>query len=211
MMNWLFGIRPDKILNFMLVFAALLVVYVLAFRTSDYILVFLIIIPLGGLLVLRKSMLEDYAIVEQVRELCLRGSVGDMSGRIVDVRDGHFMEPFAESINELLDQVEIMVREMETVSSNARKGIFYRPPLEQGSSGVYKTVLQHIGESLKGVQKNTQLILKNDFDRDISILKSDRMGIKLLSAQQDIKKLPSKWQKPKGKPKLLLSKPSKAT
>ncbi len=189
MINWLFSIRPDKIIDFMLVCSSLLIVYVLAFRLSDYLLIILIAIPIGGLLVLRKSMLEDYGIVEQVRELCSRGSVGDMGGRIVDVREGHFMEEFAESINELLDQVEIMMSETQTVLDNARNNVFYRPPLKQGSSGVYKTVLEHIGESLKGVQNNTQLILKNDFDRNISILKSDRMGSKLLSSQHDIKQI----------------------
>lgn len=132
-------------------------------------------------------MLEDYAIINQVSEVCSKGAQGDMSGRINNVQKDHFLESFAESVNELLDQIEIVMTETQKIFDNARSNKFYRPPFPQGLNGMYGAVLENISRSQVVIKENAQRIVKSKFDQDINNLRSTKMREKLLSAQTDIK------------------------
>lgn len=187
MISWLFTIRPDKLLNVILVSICLLSLYVVFVYTADYFLLLLTLLSNIGLLILRKSMLEDYAIINQVSEVCSKGAQGDMSGRINNVQKDHFLESFAESVNELLDQIEIVMTETQKVFDNARSNKFYRPPFPQGLNGMYGAVLENISRSQVVIKENAQRIVKSKFDQDINNLRSTKMREKLLSAQTDIK------------------------
>ncbi len=134
-------------------------------------------------------MLEDYAILNQVSDVCLKGAQGDMSGRITDVKKDHFLESFSESVNELLDQIEIVMTETQKVFDNARSNKFYRPPFSVGLNGIYGAVLKNIGLSQVDIKENAQRIEKSKFDYDINSLRSTKMREKLLSAQNDIKNI----------------------
>ena len=186
MIKWLYNCKPNSIINFIIVTVSLLVIYVAIAHRADFILLALIIIPFLGLLLIRRSMLENDRIVAKVSEVCRKGSQGDMSGRIVDIANGHSMEIFAESVNELLDQVEIVMTETLQVFQNARHNKFYRPAFSKGLNGIFNSVMLNINESLNDIKENAQRIQKSKFDQKLNILRSEKMNDKLVSAQKDM-------------------------
>lgn len=173
----------------MLLLAVLVISYTLIIHSSDYLLIFLVIASSIGLVVLRKSLLEDYAIVERVSSVCLKASTGQLNSRINTVRHGHFMGEFAESVNEMLDQVEIVMAETRKVFSYARRNRFYRPVFQQGLNGTYKVVMQNIDSSLSDIKANARHIQKSQFDENINNLRATNMIDKLLSAQKDLQQI----------------------
>ena len=189
MTSWLFSIKVRNVINSLVALTVAIFIYTIIFYLNDYFLIAMTLFLAAGLLLMRKLSAERHQIINEVASICTSASRGNMHSRITSVRKGHDLELFAESINELLDQVEIVMAETQKVFQEARSNNFYRGCFSAGLNGVYKSVTLNINESLIDIKENAQRIQKGKFDQTINALRSTKMNSKLLSAQKDMQQI----------------------
>jgi methyl-accepting chemotaxis protein len=127
------------------------------------------------------------ALVRQIRDVLLKASSGNLSERITNISDVHILQGVAWSINDLLDQVEQMMRDIHASLDSANQGKINRILFKEGYKGdfteigtVFNNAIDEIALSFKG-KMSTELA--KEFERI-----SGGISTSLSTIQSDIQK-----------------------
>lgn len=126
-------------------------------------------------------------LVRQIRDVLLKASGGNLSERITHISDTHILQGVAWSINDLLDQVEQMMRDIHASLDAANQGKINRILFKEGYkgdfteiSGIFNKAIDEIALSFKG-KMSTEL--GREFERI-----SGGISTSLSTIQNDIQK-----------------------
>lgn len=126
-------------------------------------------------------------LIRQIRDVLLKASSGNLSERITGISDRHVLQGVAWSINDVLDQIEQMMRDMHASLDAANQGKTYRILFKEGYKGdfseigtVFNDAIDQIAVSFKG-KMSTEL--GREFER-----MSGGISTSLSTIQNDIQK-----------------------
>lgn len=149
------------------------------------------IAALGGLFIMQddepcEKIFND-TLVRQIRDVLLKASNGHLSERITHISEQHILQGVAWSINDLLDQVEQMIRDIHASLDSANQGKINRILFKEGYKGdfteistVFNNAIDEIALSFKG-KMSTEL--GREFERI-----SGGISTSLSTIQTDIQK-----------------------
>lgn len=151
----------------------------------------LFIAATGGLFITQNddpcAKIFNDTLVRQIRDVLLKASSGNLSERITHISDKHTLQGIAWSINDLLDQVEQMMRDIHASLDSANQGKINRILFKEGYKGdfteigaVFNNAIDEIALSFKG-KMSTEL--GREFERI-----SGGVSTSLSTIQNDIQK-----------------------
>ncbi|MDP2077053.1 MAG: methyl-accepting chemotaxis protein [Sulfuricurvum sp.] len=149
------------------------------------------IAAIGGLFIAQDdescAKIFNDALVRQIRDVLLKASNGNLSERITHISDKHILQGVAWSVNDLLDQVEQMMRDIHASLDSANQGKMNRILFKEGYKGdfteigsVFNHAIDEIAASFKGKMSSE---LGHEFER-----MSGGISTSLSTIQTDIQK-----------------------
>ena len=110
-------------------------------------------VAIGSFFGSRKTMSCDAELYEKVLEVVQEAAKGNLEPRVVNIDPNKPMGKVALSINDLLDQVEALMRETKTSIETATAGKSYRNVFNEGFRGLFSTNAHYISEGVKGISE----------------------------------------------------------
>jgi methyl-accepting chemotaxis protein len=152
---------------------------------------FVFVAAIGGLFIASDdepcAKIFNDTLVRQIRDVLLKASAGNLSERITHISDIHVLQGVAWSINDLLDQVEQMMRDIHASLDAANQGKMNRILFKEGYKGdfteiggVFNKAIDEIALSFKGKMSAE---LGREFER-----MSGGISTSLSTIQNDIQK-----------------------
>jgi methyl-accepting chemotaxis protein len=87
-------------------------------------------------------------LIAQVRDVLIKAGKGNLSERITQIDESHVMQGIAWSINDLLDQIEQMMRDIKTSIEEANKGNEKRIIFKEGYKGDFEASIPTLNSSI---------------------------------------------------------------
>lgn len=132
----------------------------------------------------RKTMQCDAEIYEKVLTVVEQAAKGNLEPRIVNVDPSKPMGRVAYAINDMLDQVEALMRETKTSIETASSGKTYRNIFNEGFRGLFATNARYITEGVRGITEGQKGKARGVLSSAFSDLGNGNNGV--LSIQQDL-------------------------
>lgn len=114
------------------------------------------------------NILND-PLINQVRKLLISAGNGNISDRITNISETHILQGLAWGVNDLLDQIEQMMRDITASIEAAEKGTHLRIVFHEGYKGDFLAscvglngAVESIAESYKGKMRSE---LASEFER----------------------------------------------
>ena len=108
-------------------------------------------VAVGSFFGSRKTMQCDVEIYEKVLRVVQEAAQGNLEPRIVNVDPNKPMGKVAYAINDLLDQVEALMRETKTSIESASQGKAYRNIFNEGFRGLFSINARYLAEGVRGI------------------------------------------------------------
>ena len=152
---------------------------------------FVFVAAIGGLFIAQDdepcAKIFNDTLVRQIRDVLLKASGGNLSERITHISEQHILQGVAWSINDLLDQVEQMMRDIHASLDSANQGKMNRILFKEGYKGdftaigsVFNKAIDNIALSFKGKLGSE---LSHEFEKT-----SGGISTSLATIQNDIQK-----------------------
>ena len=185
-------IKPHII--FRSVFVLLIILSLVDFILGNYHLRPLIYV-LGVIVLLalyKWSITVDQGLINQIKGMAIRFAAGDLDCRISDIDSEHDLASTAWKLNDAMDEIETLLKEIRTSVICAEKGQFNRHVLTEGLGKGYQELGAQVNRSLtamKIAEEQTRLVLlKGKIDE----LKSESLLGNLRLNQADLDEMSEK-------------------
>lgn len=132
----------------------------------------------------RKTMQCDAEIYEKVLRVVQEAAQGNLEPRIVNVDPQKPMGKVAYAINDLLDQMEALMRETKTSIESASQGKTYRNIFNEGFRGLFAVNARYLSEGVKGISEGQKGKARGMLSSALSDLGGGSKGIN--SIQHDL-------------------------
>ena len=132
----------------------------------------------------RKTMQCDSEIYEKVLNVVKEAAKGNLEPRVVNVNPKEPMSEVAYAINDLLDQMEALMRETKTSVESATQGKTYRNIFNEGFRGLFAINARYLSEGVSGITEGQKGKAKGLLSSAFSDLGNGNNGV--LSIQQDL-------------------------
>ena len=141
-------------------------------------------VAIGSFFGSRKTMQCNVEIYEKVLDVVQEAAHGNLEPRIVNVNPQMPMGKVAYAINDLLDQVEALMRETKTSIETASQGKTYRNVFNEGFRGLFSTNARYITEGVKGITEGQKGKARGMLSAAFSDLGNGNNGV--LMVQEDL-------------------------
>lgn len=141
-------------------------------------------VAVGSFFGSKKTMSCDTELYEKVLEVIQEAAKGNLEPRIVNIDPNKPMGKVALGINDLLDQVEALMRETKTSIETASDGKSYRNVFNEGFRGLFSTNARYIAEGVKGITEGQKGKARGMLSAAFSDLGNGNNGI--LEVQHDL-------------------------
>ena len=141
-------------------------------------------VAVGSFFGSRKTMQCDAEIYEKVLRVVQEAAQGNLEPRIVNVDPQKPLGKVAYAINDLLDQMEALMRETKTSIESASQGKTYRNIFNEGFRGLFAVNAHYLSEGVKGILDGQKGKAKGELSSAFSDLGNGNNGIKMV--QQDL-------------------------
>ena len=132
----------------------------------------------------RKTMECDTELYEKTLNVIREAAHGNLEPRVVNIDPNKPMGKIALEINDLLDQMEALMRETKTSIESASQGKTYRNIFNEGFRGLFAINAHYISEGVKGITEGQKGKAKGILSSAFSDLGNGNNGV--LSIQQDL-------------------------
>jgi len=105
--------------------------------------------------------------VKQVADIIKKAENGILDKRITNITDKGEMKELSWNINNLLDQLEVFMKEVEVSIEYASRKRFFRKPLESGFRGVFKLNIKFANDAIETMEKNEKFIERTAINAQI--------------------------------------------
>ena len=127
------------------------------------------VLLLGGCLLPQELMCQKIfndELIRQIRDILDKAGKGNLSNRIVNIPENHVLQGIAWDINDLLDQVEQMIRDMKASLACANLGQNSRISFKEGYKGDFIAVSQMVTEVVHNVATSYKGKFYNDLNME---------------------------------------------
>ncbi len=121
-------------------------------------------VPAGGDSACEKIFNDP--LIRQVRDVLIKAGRGELSDRITHIPDDHVLQGVAWGINDMLDQVEQMMRDIRASINSAGEGKSYRIIFVDGYKGDFKAATPHLNRAIKAIADSYKTILRGELARE---------------------------------------------
>ncbi len=97
---------------------------------------------------------------------------GELHGRIVNVDDGGELKQLCSNMNTLLDNFELVTKEIKATILAASKEDFSRKILQKGMHGEFKDQAQMINQAVHAMQQTHEFIARNTLNAELAQISS---------------------------------------
>jgi len=132
----------------------------------------------------RKSMQCDVDIYEKVLNVVKEAAKGNLEPRVVNVNPKQPMSEVAYAINDLLDQMEALMRETKTSIESASQGKTYRNIFNEGFRGLFAVNARYLSQGVSGISEGQKGKARGMLSSAFSDLGNGNNGV--ISIQQDL-------------------------
>lgn len=141
-------------------------------------------VAVGSFFGSRKTVQCDSEIYEKVLSVVKEAAKGNLEPRIVNVNGQQPMGEVAYAINDLLDQMEALMRETKTSIESASQGKTYRNIFNEGFRGLFAVNARYLSEGVKGISEGQKGKARGMLSSALSDLGGGSKGI--TSIQHDL-------------------------
>lgn len=132
----------------------------------------------------RKTMECDTDLYEKTLNVIREAAHGNLEPRVVNIDPNKPMGKIALEVNDLLDQMEALMRETKTSIESASQGKTYRNIFNEGFRGLFAINAHYIAEGVKGIAEGQKGKARGILSSAFSDLGNGNNGV--LSIQQDL-------------------------
>ncbi|QQF51798.1 hypothetical protein BWK67_02295 [Campylobacter fetus] len=125
-------------------------------------------------------------LCDQILDVVTQAANGKLEARITNVDKDSKLTQIAVCINNLLDQVEALQREIDTSIRASRDGVEYRNIYTQGFKGLFKINAQSMSEGVSGVLDGEKGKIRGILSQKLCELGNGNKGI--VNIQNDLQK-----------------------
>ncbi len=101
-----------------------------------------------------------------------KSSQGELHGRIVKVNDGGELKNLCSNMNTLLDNFELLTKEVKATILAASKENFNRKILQKGMHGEFKEQTNLVNKAVSAMKENHEFIAKNALNAELAQISS---------------------------------------
>lgn len=112
------------------------------------------------------SRIFEDDLIRQIRDILAKAGEGNLSNRIVNIPEDHVLQNIAWDINDLLDQVEQMIRDMKASLLFANEGKEARIAFKEGYKGDFIAISRMINEAVKEIASSYRGKFSNDLNME---------------------------------------------
>lgn len=127
-------------------------------------------------------------LIRQVRDVLIKAGEGDLSCRVTDIPQTHVIQGLAWGINSLLDQVEQLIRDIQSSIKNASSGYENRLVLAEGYRGDIRNAIPDLNMVIKSVSASYKAAQKAEMSKLFEENSGGGVSRGLSSIQEDISK-----------------------
>ncbi|EAH8299312.1 methyl-accepting chemotaxis protein [Campylobacter fetus] len=124
-----------------------------------------------------KNSSFDEKLYEQILYVATQAANGKLEARITDVDKNSKLTQIAVCINNLLDQIEALQREIDTSIKASRNGLEYRNIYTQGFKGLFKVNAKSMSEGVSGVLEGEKGKIRGILSQKLCELGNGNKGI----------------------------------
>jgi len=117
---------------------------------------------------IRKVQKTIHALADIVHE----SSRGQLHGRIVNVKDGGELKTLCSNMNSLLDNFELITKEIKATILAASQEDFSRKILQKGMHGEFKEQTKMINQAVYAMQQTHEFIARNTLNAELAQISS---------------------------------------
>jgi len=117
---------------------------------------------------IRKVQKTIHALANIVHD----SSEGELHGRIVNVKDGGELKALCSNMNSLLDNFELITKEIKATISAASKEDFSRKILQKGMHGEFKEQAKMVNQSVYAMKQSHEFIARNTLNAELAQISS---------------------------------------
>lgn len=126
-------------------------------------------------------------LIRQVRDVLIKAGNGNLSDRITDISDEHVLQGVAWGINDMLDQVEQMMRDIRASIQAANKGEVNRIIFKEGYKGDFSAACPELNRAIRAIGESFKGKMRSDLSREFERT-SGGISVGISVIQDDIRK-----------------------
>ena len=124
-------------------------------------------------------------LIRQVRDVLIKAGRGELSDRITHIPETHVLQGVAWGVNDMLDQVEQMMRDIRASIEAASTGKAYRTIPMEGYKGDFKAAVPELNRAINAIADSYKTLLRGELAREFE-KSTGGIGKGLLVIQEDI-------------------------
>lgn len=152
--------------------------------------VFVLSLFIGLILIFLQYKQNHYTrqIEDSILKVTRKMENGDLEHRIfpIDYSNNSSVNVIAESINDTLDQMETLLREVDTVFAYIWKGKYYRSTLSRGLHGAFERTLGNIDSTVKEMEVGYWKKQKDKMLSELEMMRNFNLLKNLMKNQSDL-------------------------
>lgn len=153
--------------------------------------VVIIILALIGLFIPESSgpctKIFNDDLIRQVRDVLIKAGNGNLSDRITNISDEHVLQGVAWGINDMLDQVEQMMRDIRASIHAANSGEVNRIIFKEGYKGDFTAACPELNSAIRAIGESYKGKMRSDLSREFERT-SGGISVGISVIQDDIRK-----------------------
>ncbi len=106
-------------------------------------------------------------LIRQVRDVLTKAGRGELSDRITHIPDDHVLQGVAWGINDMLDQVEQILRDIGASIEAANHGKHYRKILVEGYKGDFKAAIPPLNSAIAAIADSYKTRLRGELAKEL--------------------------------------------
>jgi len=105
-------------------------------------------------------------LIRQIRDVLTKAGRGELSDRINNIPDDHVLQGVAWGINDMLDQVEQIMRDIRTSIDAANEGKAYRILFIGGYKGDFRASIPHLNKAISSIAASFKTKMRGELGRE---------------------------------------------
>jgi len=105
-------------------------------------------------------------LIRQIRDVLIKAGKGELSYRITNIQEDHVLQGVAWGINDMLDQVEQMMRDISTSIDAANEGKVYRILFAGGYKGDFRASVPNLNEAISYIAVSYKTKMRGEMSRE---------------------------------------------
>ncbi len=104
-------------------------------------------------------------LIRQIRDVLIKAGEGNLSHRVTNIPDDHVLQGVAWGINDMLDQVEQMMRDIKASIEEANKGNSKRIIFEEGYKGDFRAACPNLNLAIGAIAESYKSKIRGELGK----------------------------------------------